>query len=177
MENNNYLCTVLETGTGSGLRKNEWSMKRILGAVSVLLMLTAEACGAPRTEKGEKNMKPIELTQSEFAARVADYTDPSAGWRYLGDRPALVDFHATWCGPCRALAPVLEEVAAEYGDRIVVYKVDVDRAPELAAAFGIRSVPTLLFVPLGDTPRMAAGALPKAELKRAVEEILLHDNR
>ncbi len=149
-----------------------------MGAVLALLFATtAGTAGATLSQPKERPVKPVELTQSEFAVRVAEYTEPTAGWRYLGDRPALVDFHATWCGPCRALAPVLEEVAAEYGDRIVVYKVDVDRAPELSAAFGIRSVPTLLFVPMEGAPRMVLGALPKAELKRAVEELLLPETR
>lgn len=113
------------------------------------------------------------LTKEEFLSKVANFETSPDQWNYLGDKPALIDFYATWCGPCKALAPVLEEVAETYGDRIHVYKVDVDQQQELAAAFGIRSVPTLLFIPQEGTPRMAAGAMPRTQLENAVKEILL----
>ena len=89
------------------------------------------------------------------------------------DKPALIDFYASWCGPCKALAPVLEELAAEYGDRIYIYKVNTEESQDLAAAFGIRSIPTLLFIPLEGDPQMAVGAMPKATLKANIDRILL----
>ena len=102
-------------------------------------------------------------------------TAPSPStWKYLGDKPALVDFYASWCGPCKALAPVLEELAAEYGESIYIYKINTEEEQELAAAFGIRSIPTLLFIPKDGKPQMAQGALPKASLKEAIDKVLLN---
>ena len=89
---------------------------------------------------------------------------------------ALVDFWAEWCGPCKMLAPVLEELAAEYGDSIYIYKIDTEQEQELAAAFNIRSIPTLLFVPMSGAPQLAQGALPKAALKDAIDKVLLNKN-
>ena len=89
------------------------------------------------------------------------------------DKPALIDFYADWCGPCKRLAPELEKLAAEYGDQIYIYKVNTEKEQELAALFGIRSIPTLLFIPMTGEPRIAQGALPRNELKKAIDEILL----
>lgn len=89
------------------------------------------------------------------------------------DLPVIIDFYADWCGPCKMIAPILEELAQEYDGQIYIYKVDTDAEQELAADFGIRSIPTLLFCPLGESPQMAQGALPKDVLKKAIEEVLL----
>lgn len=85
----------------------------------------------------------------------------------------IIDFYATWCGPCKAIAPILEELAKEYAGKIVIYKIDTDKERELAAAFGISSIPTLLFIPAKGDPQVAQGALPKESLKRAIDEFLL----
>ena len=90
------------------------------------------------------------------------------------DKLVFIDLYATWCGPCKALAPVLEELAAEYGDSIYIYKVNTEEEQELAAAFGIRSIPTLLFIPTSGKPQIAQGALPKASLKEAIDQVLLN---
>lgn len=119
-------------------------------------------------------MKPIELTKADFLQKVANYETSPKEWKYLGDKPALIDFYATWCGPCKMVAPILEELAAEYGDSIVIYKVDTDKEQELAAVFGIRSIPSLLFIPLNGTPQMAQGAMSKADFKRAIDQLLLN---
>ncbi|MDD4636351.1 MAG: thioredoxin, partial [Bacteroidales bacterium] len=94
-------------------------------------------------------------------------------WKYLGDKPAVIDFYATWCGPCKAVAPIMEELAAEYAGKVLIYKVDVDKEPALAAAFGIQSIPTILFVPVTGKPQMSKGAMPKSSLKQAIEDILI----
>ena len=123
--------------------------------------------------KTEKNMKTIHLTKAEFVSKVANYEANPNEWKYLGDKPALIDFYADWCGPCKAIAPVLEELAAEYGDQIYIYKINTETEPELASLFGIRSIPSLLFVPMDGQPQMAMGALPKAKLKEGIDTVLL----
>lgn len=127
------------------------------------------------TIKKENKMTTIHLTKAEFLSKVADFETNPTEWKYLGDKPALIDFYADWCGPCKAIAPVLEELAAEYGDRIYIYKINTETEPELAAAFGIRSIPSLLFVPMTGQPQMAAGALPKQQLKEAIDNVLLKE--
>lgn len=124
-------------------------------------------------EKNDKKMKTIHLTKNDFLNKVADFENNPKEWKYLGDKPCLIDFYASWCGPCKALAPVLDELAAEYGDRIYIYKINTEEEQDLAAAFGIRSIPTLLFVPMDGAPQMAQGALPKSTLKEAIDNVLL----
>lgn len=119
-------------------------------------------------------MKIINLTKTDFLTKVANYEANPNEWKYLGDKPALIDFYADWCGPCKAIAPVLEELAGEYNDEVYIYKVNTEEEQELAALFGIRSIPSLLFVPMNDSPQMAQGAVPKPELKKAINEILLN---
>ena len=118
-------------------------------------------------------MKTMNLTKQEFINKVADYENHPNEWKFLGERPALIDFYATWCGPCKMLAPVLDELSEEYAGKVDIYKVNVDEEEELSALFGIRSVPSLLFVPMNGRPQLAAGAMPKASLKSAIERILL----
>lgn len=118
-------------------------------------------------------MKAVNLTKEDFLKKVANYEANPNEWKFLGERPALIDFYATWCGPCKRLAPVMEELAEEYAGQIDVYKIDVDSEEELAALFGVRSIPTLLFVPMNDKPQMAQGALPKNALQDAINNVLL----
>ena len=152
-------------------------MKKLLLTTMCLLGLAACANGGTNNKenntKKENAMKTITLTKADFLAKVANYETSPTEWKYLGDKPALVDFYASWCGPCKALAPVLEELAAEYGDSIYIYKVNTEEQQELAAAFGIRSIPTLLFIPKEGKPQIAQGALPKAQLKEAIDKVLL----
>lgn len=126
------------------------------------------------TEKKEVVMKTIQLTKADFLAKVANYETNAEEWKYLGDKPAVIDFYADWCGPCKAVAPVLEELAAEYDGEIYIYKIDTEKEKELAAAFGIRSIPTLFFIPMDGDPQVARGALPKGTLKEAIETVLLN---
>lgn len=121
-------------------------------------------------------MKTIQLTKKSFLKKVADYETNSEEWQYLGDKPALIDFYAPWCGPCKSIAPVLEELAEEYEGDIYIYKIDTEEEQELAATFGIRSIPTLLFVPLDGAPQIAQGALPKTTLREAIDNVLLKRN-
>ncbi len=110
------------------------------------------------------------LTAEEFQKEIYDYKN-NAEWAFNGDTPVLVDFYATWCGPCRKLAPVLKELQKEYGDKVKIYKVNVDKERELSGVFGVRSIPTLLFIPKEGKPYIANGALKKEALKEAFKEI------
>ncbi len=112
------------------------------------------------------------LTKETFIQKVFNYEE-NKEWKFEGDKPCLIDFYADWCQPCKMVAPVLEELAEEYKGQINIYKVDTEDQQELSAAFGIRSIPSLLFCPKEGQPQMAQGALPKESLKQAIEEILL----
>ncbi len=126
------------------------------------------------TNLNKTNMtKTIHLTKADFLTKVANYEKNPQTWEYLGDKPAIIDFYADWCGPCKMVAPILEQLAAEYEGQIYIYKVDTEAEQELAADFGIRSIPTLLFVPMNDAPQMAQGALPKDAFKQAINDVLL----
>lgn len=115
----------------------------------------------------------IHLTKADFLEKVANYETSPKEWKYLGDKPCLIDFYADWCGPCKAIAPVLEELADEYKDEVYIYKIDTEAEQELSAVFGIRSIPSLLFCPVDEQPQMAAGAYPKQTLKKIIDEVLL----
>ncbi len=143
--------------------------------VMTLLMVAAIAtfANAPET-KEKKTAEPIDLNTDEFVKKVHDFKKSPNEFNYVGDKPAIIDFHATWCGPCKQLAPTLKALAAEYGDEIYIYKVDVDKEPDIARAYGIRSVPSLLFIPNSDEkPKMGQGNIPKASLKKEIDEFLL----
>ncbi len=117
-------------------------------------------------------VKPEPLTAETFRQKVFDY-QTEREWKYKGTLPCVIDFWAEWCGPCRMLAPIFEELAQEYAGKVQFYKVDTDAEQELAMVFGIRSIPSLLFVPLGGKPQMAVGALPKPTLKEIIEKELI----
>jgi thioredoxin len=124
------------------------------------------------TTKTNSNME--HLTKETFQQKVFNY-EQNKEWKYEGDLPCLIDFYADWCGPCKMVAPILEELSKEYEGKIRIYKVDTENQQELAAAFGIRSIPSLLFCPMEGQPQMAAGALPKQTMEKAINEILLSE--
>jgi thioredoxin 1 len=111
------------------------------------------------------------LTKDAFLSKVFNYEE-NKEWKYEGDKPAIIDFYADWCGPCKMVAPVLEELSEEYADKMMIYKVDTDAEQELASVFGIQSIPSMLFIPVDDKPQMAVGALPKDSIKQAMKEVL-----
>jgi len=111
------------------------------------------------------------LTIETFKEKVFNY-ETNKEWKYEGDLPCIIDFYADWCGPCKIVAPVLEELSEEYDGKMHVYKVNTEEERELAAIFGIQSIPSLLFVPKEGQPQMAMGALPKDTLKHAFKEVL-----
>lgn len=119
-----------------------------------------------------RTMHTIKLTTEDFKQQVFDY-EKAQDWSYKGSLPAIIDFYADWCGPCKMVAPVLEELAEEYKGRLVIYKVDTEAEMELAAMFGIQSIPTFLFIPMEGLPMMQPGAFPKKVFKQVIEEKLL----
>lgn len=130
------------------------------------------SCVSVFNQKSAK-MEVKSLTNADFLSKVIDYRANSNEWKYLGDKPCLIDFYASWCGPCKTIAPILEELAQEYEGKIHIYKVNTETEPELSAAFGIRSIPTLLFCPMNGAPHMIKGAMPKSGLIKMINEILI----
>ena len=111
------------------------------------------------------------LTKETFLKKVFNFQE-NKEWKFEGDKPCIIDFYADWCGPCKMIAPILEEISEEYKGKIDVYKVDTEVEQELAAAFAVRSIPTLLFCPMDEMPQMAQGALPKHNLEEVIKDVL-----
>jgi len=131
-----------------------------------------ETAGSEMVKAANSDSKTIHLTNVTFKEKVFNY-EVNQEWKYEGDKPCIIDFYADWCGPCKAVAPVLEELAKEYDGQVIIYKVDTEKQRELASAFGIRSIPSLLFVPASGQPQMAQGALPKEQFVKVINEFLL----
>lgn len=149
-------------------------MKNIkIAALVIAAAICMGACGnADAQNKKKADSKAVtELTTETFQTVVCDIKKPDA--KFLGDKPAIVDFNATWCGPCKRLEPILEELAKEYKGKIDVYSVDVDKNKELAEAFKISSIPAMLFIPKDGTPQMLIGFRDKEQLKSEIDTILL----
>ena len=117
-------------------------------------------------------MPTINMTTEDFKNNVFDYTT-NKEWDFKGDKPAVIDFYADWCGPCQMIAPILEKLSDKYGDDLVIYKVDTEKEMELSQVFGIRSIPTMLFIPKGKQPMLQPGALPENVLEEVIEKELL----
>ena len=157
-------------------------IKSIMSAFAIVLATTACAGNGGENKKSneptkeDNKMEVVSLNKAEFLKKVYDFEANPNDWKFEGKRPAIVDFYPTWCGPCKALHPVLEELSKEYSGKVDIYQIDVDQEKELAAAFGIRSIPTLLLIPMKEEPRITQGALPKDQLKKAIDEFLLKQN-
>ena len=123
-----------------------------------------------------EEVKVVKLTKQEFIDRVYNYETNPNEWVYEGKLPAIVDFYADWCAPCRLVAPILDELAQEYSGKIVIYKIDTDKEKDLARAFAIRSIPSMLFIPAEGRPQMSQGALPKETIKQVIDNFLLSQN-
>ena len=138
---------------------------------------SVEMTGAARPDeetaaKEKPTTKVVHITKADFLKKVYDFEKNPDEWKYLGSQPAIVDFYADWCGPCRQLSPVLDELAKEYSGKLTIYKVNVDNERGLATFFGIRSIPTLLFIPMKGKPQRSLGALSKTELKGIIKDVL-----
>ncbi|MBN1326510.1 MAG: thioredoxin [Candidatus Cloacimonetes bacterium] len=111
------------------------------------------------------------LNKDSFREKIFDFEN-NTEWNYQSEVPSIIDFYADWCGPCKMIAPVLEELSREYEGKLNIFKVDTEKEQELAAAFGIRSIPSILFIPKNGQPQMATGALPKDSIKKIISEVL-----
>jgi thioredoxin 1 len=151
-------------------------MKRIISAATFLKLflitsLTAANPGITNKEV-ENNRNVIELTNDTFKQLIFDYSK-NKEWKYEGTKPAIVDFYATWCGPCSRLSPLVEEISKEYSGKIIVYKVDTDKEKILSQYLGITGLPTLLFIPAKGKPQASMGLIPKETIIKAINEVLL----
>ena len=120
----------------------------------------------------QTNGEGIVMNKAMFIKDVFDY-EKSQDWKYKGNKPAIIDLYADWCGPCRMVAPIMKELAKEYADKIVVYKVNVDKEKELAALFNATSIPLFVFIPMSGEPQLFRGAADKATYKKAIDDFLL----
>ena len=116
-------------------------------------------------------MKAIHLSKDGFLKRVHNYEVNGMDWKFEGDKPAVIDFYAPWCGPCKAMSPIMDELAGEYDGKVDIYKVNVEDEQELASLFGVRSIPTLVFIPKEGTPRVSVGGRSKDSLKGIIDEL------
>jgi thioredoxin len=166
---------------------------KIIGTLSIVIIFLFTSCnGTSGVDKGSTSTKSTanvtevgsnktssasgkleHLTEKTFKQKVMDYEKNTRQWVFAGDKPAIVDFYADWCRPCRMIAPILEELAVEYEGKINIYKVDTEAQRELAAIFGIESLPTVLFIPMQGKPSSQKGAMPKESFKKIIDEFLL----
>jgi thioredoxin 1 len=150
-------------------------MKKSILTLSIALVILLSNCHAGNPVKSSANSGPgtvIPLTNVVFKQKVFNY-EVNKNWKFEGNLPVIIDFYATWCGPCRQLSPIVEELAKKYDGKIIVYKVDTDKEPQLAQSMGIQSLPTLLFIPVKGQPQSSIGAIPKETLEKAIREVLL----
>ena len=161
-------------------------MNRTSFIILAALLLTVAGCvdkgakpapDAAVAESESATRQPVsgtvhQLTAAAFRKNIMDYAADTARWQYLGDRPAVIDFYATWCGPCRSMTPIVEEAAKRYAGDVVFYKVDIDEETELAQFFGIQSIPFFLFIPMQGTPSAQTGAMDAESFDRMVREIV-----
>lgn len=146
-------------------------MKLILIITALLAAVTMS--GQTKNNNDKLNdMEVKHLTTAEFKQLVYNYEANPGDFKFEGSLPTIVDFFATWCGPCKRLSPIMDELANEYAGKINIYKVDVDQNEELSQVFGIRSIPTLLFIPKEGQPSISAGAPSKAQLKEIIEKMI-----
>ena len=153
------------------------SLKSLLMVVAALILVSCSMSAKPEKNETEKvssaQGEVIVLNKADFLSKVYNYEKNQTQWVYEGNKPAIIDFYADWCGPCKKVSPILKELAAQYKDDIVIYKINVDNEKELASAFGIQSIPTLLFIPKTGKPQIAQGALSKEQFVEQIDNFLL----
>lgn len=162
-------------GCSQNNKKQEGSSKGLPSHVET--ESKAEAEKADQSVAGSSNQsasdgKVHSLTASDFRKKIMDYEAHPEEWVFAGSRPAVIDFYTTWCGPCKMMAPIVESFARKYASKVDFYKVDIDQEPELASVFGIRSIPTFLFIPMKGNPSMQMGALQKEDFEEIIGKMM-----
>jgi thioredoxin len=151
-------------------------MKRAIFLTAVIISLISGSCSAGipenKVNNSSTNVVVLPLTNEAFKKMIFNY-EVNKDWKYEGSKPAIIDFYADWCAPCRQLSPLVEQIAKEYEGKIVVYKVDTDKERGLAQSLGITNLPTLLYIPVSGKPEVTLGALPKEAIIKKINEILL----
>ena len=155
-------------------------MKKFIGATIMLTIIAFTACAGKTGENNQdenkktevKKMGTIHLTKAEFMAKVANYEANPTEWKYLGDKPCIIDFYADWCAPCKTIAPILEDLAKEYDGKVIIGKMDVDENVDTPTEFGIRNIPTILFFKDGQLVDKQVGAAQKSALAAKIEALL-----
>lgn len=153
---------------------------KVLAAIIITLLVGCNSAEQNRSKKSgdgnaalDENPNVVYLTDQSFKELVFDYETHGREWKYEGTKPAIIDFYADWCAPCRELSPLLEEVVEEYDGRVVLYKIDTEKEKELTKTMGVSALPTLLYIPMEGKPQVRMGMAPKESLKQAIDEILL----
>ncbi len=143
-------------------------MRKLLVLPALLLIILT------LTSSGDKeNLNTVkEITEAEFLQKVVNYNETTTEWKYLGEKPAILDFYTTWCPYCKPLAKRLEKMAQEYGDKIVIYKIDAEKEPNIAKQFGVKAYPTVVFIPMEGMPQIAEGALSRKDLEEITNKML-----
>lgn len=149
------------------------ALAALLMSCSATASTDAKSGEAQTAQAAPSKGEVVVLTKADFLAKVYNYEKNPDQWVYEGDKPCIIDFYADWCGPCKQVAPILRDLAILYKKEIVVYKINVDQEQELAAAFGIQSIPTFLFIPKEGKPKMSMGALPREAFVQQIDEFLL----
>jgi len=157
-------------------------MNKLFFTITTIALLLLQACGSKNETSTQKEGKgvlssaksnTIHINRSEFIAKVIDYTQGAENLKYLGDKPCIVDFYASWCGPCKIAGPILEDLAKEYEGRIYIYKVNTEEERQLSAELGIQSIPAFFYFPMDGKPISSAGiAKTPEETKRMFKEII-----
>ena len=141
--------------------------------LSLAVCGTVSACHPSTKDAPAGKGEIVYLTKAEFLSKVFNYEKNPDKWVYEGSLPCIVDFYADWCGPCKTISPILAELAEQYKGKIIIYKINVDKEKELAGAFGIQSMPSILFIPKEGKPSMSLGAMSKDDFIKSIENLLL----
>ena len=148
-------------------------MKKVLAISLVILSSITLAFGTNKSQQNSDKGEVITMDKAMFIKNVFDYTTNSETWKYEGKKPCIIDFYADWCGPCRQTAPIMAELAKQYKDEIIIYKVNVDKERELAALFNATSIPLFVFIPMDGEPQLFRGAADKATYEQVLKVFLL----